>query len=412
VSRDPNRAPESSGRPHEHQDAWERPERAPDGVSLVRLATTVIRHRRAFVLLPLVAVSVFVLAPFLLRPPFTAVAAFTPQGASSVSQLSGLAAQFGFELPQAGDGESPAFYAQLLASRELLRRVALSEYTTRGGPGSRAVELAEVFGVEGDTEAVRLERTVNEIVDRLHVRTDLETGIVRYTISTPWPEISLQIAERILEGVNTFNLERRRSQASAEREFVAQQLEDAQADLIAAEDSLQAFLEANRRYENSPELRFAHDRIQRRVDLRQQVFAALARSYEEARIGEVRNTPVITIVEPPREPPTRDPTRLPLRIAVGLVLGTAAAALWALAREVIARTRIEEPDEYRQLEALKGQLAHEWGGIWRRMTRRIRRPDTVALMALLLSCAAPSLSARAPTTGHGYSGITFIAGSR
>jgi len=89
----------------------------------------------------------------------------------------------------------------------------------------------------------------------------------------------------------------RQSQAAAERGFTEERMAEAQEELRAAENELQRFLQNNRQFQNSPELVFQHDRLQRRVAMRQQVYTSLVQSYEQARIDEVPNTPVITVVE-------------------------------------------------------------------------------------------------------------------
>jgi len=47
-------------------------------------------------------------------------------------------------------------------------------------------------------------------------------------------------------------------------------------------------LERNRRYQNSPELTFRYERLQRQVSLRQQVFISLSESLKEETAEEVR----------------------------------------------------------------------------------------------------------------------------
>jgi uncharacterized protein involved in exopolysaccharide biosynthesis len=54
---------------------------------------------------------------------------------------------------------------------------------------------------------------------------------------------------------------------------------------------MQAFLQANRQWANSPDLTFQHDRLERDIALRQQVYTTLVQSFEQARISEVRDTP-------------------------------------------------------------------------------------------------------------------------
>lgn len=125
-------------------------------------------------------------------------------------------------------------------------------------------------------------------------------------------------------------------------------------------------LERNRRYEGSPGLTFRYERLQRRVNLRQQVFTPLSKSYEQAKIDEVRNTPVITVVEPPELPARPDPWRLKLKGLLGLILGGIVGVFWAFGREMMATSGERDPDDYAEFARLKEETKEDVGGLWSR----------------------------------------------
>jgi uncharacterized protein involved in exopolysaccharide biosynthesis len=97
-----------------------------------------------------------------------------------------------------------------------------------------------------------------------------------------------------------------------------------------AEDELQAFLQRNRDFRSSPQLSFAYDRLADNVSLRQQLYTAVAQAYEQARIEEVRDTPVITVVEAPMLPARPDPRPFFRAIAATVLLALVAARVLAL----------------------------------------------------------------------------------
>ena len=107
---------------------------------------------------------------------------------------------------------------------------------------------------------------------------------------------------RLLELVTEFNQERRQSQAAAERRFVEARREEAKGELEEAERNLQRFLEQNRSYESSPQLVFEAQRLQRSVDINQQLYTSLAQSYEQARIAETVTHPSLPSWTSPRRP--------------------------------------------------------------------------------------------------------------
>jgi uncharacterized protein involved in exopolysaccharide biosynthesis len=353
--------------------------------SLLRLVNVVLRHRRIVVGLPILLATIVCSYTLLTSRTWTASASFAPSEsqAAQMGQLAGIAAQFGFNIPMAASGESPEFYVALLRSGEIRRSAVRSAYrrVDQTQPDTTWItgDLVELFEIRGRSEHGRLEGAVEQLGRRMSVGTSPETGMVRLSVQTKWPELSVQVAERLLGLVNEFNLQTRQSQANAEREFVTLRLVEARAELAVAEDSMQAFLQSNRRIENSPQLGFDRDRLQRVVTLRQEVVISLAQALEQAKIEEVRNTPVITIVEEPYPPARPDRRRLIMKGLVSLALGLFLGIVVAFVVEFMTASRDRDPEryaEFRQLAAdSKRDVRGLWGGIRRRAGSRRGRAE-------------------------------------
>lgn len=333
------------------------------------LLNPLLRHPWIVMGVPLVLVALVAVTSLLQPPQFTARSAFVPQGGSEdVGRLSMLADQFGFDIGTTSQpATSPEFYAELLHSGEILEPAVVQTYrTTRMVDGDTTFvvgNLVERLDVRGETQEERVFRAVEELQERVHVETDLSAGIVSVSVTGPGPELSAAVNQRILEELNAYNLERRQSQAAAERRFVEERLEDAQEELLLAEEKLENFLESTRRFGESPRLRFERDRLQRQVDMRQQLYASLNQSYQQARIAEVRYTPLITIVERPRAPVEPDPRHLPIRIALALVVGLVAGMGAAYAVDYARGARLRESDEFQEFVLLRSRLLGPAGRI-------------------------------------------------
>lgn len=317
--------------------------RRDDEVSLWEVLAVLLRRRGTIVAITVVvAVAAGAFAHF--RPiTYTTSASFRPQGSeASNSQLLALANQFGVNVGGAsGDEASPAFYQELLTSRELLRRASDEPYSV-GGVGP--VRLKDLLEVEQDTEAQRDEEVIRWLREEaVSVSTGRETGTVTISVTTEWPDLSKAVAEKLLEEVSRFNLETRQSQAATERAFIEARVQAAQADLDAAEERLRLFLEANRQWANSPLLSFRHDGLMREVTLRQSVLTTLIQSYEQARISEVRDTPVITVLQSPYVPPRADARGRVLAVAIGLVLGGMLGIVAAFLVDAFRRPDTDDP---------------------------------------------------------------------
>lgn len=314
-----------------------------DEISLWEVLAVLLR-RRGTIVLCTILVSVLAVGVTLLRArTYTTEASFRPQGSeASASELIALASQFGVNVGSAGGDEaSPAFYAELLTSRAILERVTKERYEVEGVGSTMLKDLLEI---EEDTEPLRDDETIEWLRDNaVSVSTGRETGTVTVTVETEWPDLSKQIAENLLDEVARFNLDTRRSQAASERAFIESRVHNAEAELERAEEAQREFLEANRQFEDSPLLLFQHDGLQREVSLRQSVLTTLMQSYEQARISEVRDTPVITVLQVPFLPPGPDDRRLVLSAALGIILGGMAGIVLAFLVEAFRRPSAGDP---------------------------------------------------------------------
>lgn len=355
-------------------------EARPEPASVLRLLNVILRRRWIVALLPVALATIVCTFTLLRARTWTSSASFVPSGAQAggdLGRFAGLAAQFGVGLPGAMSGESPEFYQALLESGQLRRRAARTEYRivdeTEPDTTWTAGNLVDFFKIRGRTEPIRLDRAAEILGRRLTVSTSPETGQVRLAVQTERAELSAQIVDRLIALVNQFNLESRQSQVKAEREFVERQLAAGRGKLRSAENVLQTFLQENRRIENSPELRFERDRIQRNINVLQEVVVSLSQALEQARIEEVRNTPVITVVEAPFLPVRPDRLRLIAKglisLAAGLFLGIALAFIL----EFFADSRERDPDEYGEFRKLTTESRDDLSSLRRRLLSWLSR---------------------------------------
>lgn len=277
---------------------------------------------------------------------YTTSFSFVPQVSQDQSRagLASLAGQLGVSIGAAGGGtQSPQLYADLLRTRETLEPIIRDSVPLGAGRGR--VALPAFLRVTGARQEVVMEQTLKALRDRISSNVAIRTtGMVSVAVSTPEPSVSLEIATRLLRGVNDFNLKTRRSQAGEERRFTQARLVEARQSLRDAEDVLQAFLISNRQYSNSPQLEFQRTRLERDVGLHQQVVSGLAQSFEEARIREVRDTPVISVIERPTMAALPDPRGGLVIVTIGAGIGLLLGILGALLRDTLRRFRQSEDD--------------------------------------------------------------------
>jgi len=312
------------------------------------IATTLLRSRRVIIALGLGGAALGFTVGMLKTRTYASGATFVPQQPEiNNSSLALAASQFGFRLPQGNGSWGPPVYVELLRSWALLEPLALDTMVV-AEEGNKRVPMMDLLKVKADNPQRRLELTVRRLASIVDAREIKALGGVQLTVVTKWPSVSLQMAQALVSGVNRFNLEKRKSQAAAERQFVETQTSDAERALREAEDQLQEFLQRNRMPSNgSSELAFQRDRLQRDVSLRQQLYTTLVQSRAEARSREVRDTPVITVLEEPRLAVVPQSRRVALKTVVGGLMGGLVGMLIAFLSQGLAGAR-KTPDETAQ----------------------------------------------------------------
>jgi uncharacterized protein involved in exopolysaccharide biosynthesis len=352
------------------------PGNAPSGseeISILGLLVVILRYR-GLVALTAALLATIVVSVTLLRPrTYTSESTFMPQNKRNPTGLTGLAAQFGFTLPITDPGQSPAFYSDLAKSRSILGAVVESTYRYRSDSGVVEANLMAIYKSKGSTPGRRRDSAIRHLSDDIQANTVQKTGLVNLAVTSRHADLSLQINQRVLDLLNEFNLHTRQSQAAEERRFTERRLAEVRQELRAAEDRLQQFLQRNRDVLNAPELQFQRDRLQREVTMEQEVYTSLAQAVEQAKIEEVRDTPVLTTVQAPEAPVRPDKRGMIFKGLLALVGGLAiggALALWRAYAQNAARLGVPEVAE---LASLRSELAADLSHPWRALSRVLRK---------------------------------------
>jgi hypothetical protein len=118
------------------------------------------------------------------------------------------------------------------------------------------------------------------------------------------------------------------------------------------------FYEHNRSSQQAPRLMAEEDRLRREVDVRQEIYLTLNREYETARIDEVNDVPVITVIDPAVPPAEKSSPKRGMLAILAFVGGGVVAVVLAFGAEHADRLRREDDGEYRELRGrLRGLRA-------------------------------------------------------
>jgi uncharacterized protein involved in exopolysaccharide biosynthesis len=320
----------------------------------------------------LVAIAAAALAVSLIPPVYTANASFVaiasasglklPSGMGNLGGLGGFASQLGLGDPQ-DPSESPAFYNRLISSRELRTRLLQSRFADpRSASEGDSARLVDLMRIRNKDPQRRMELALRALERTMRVRHEDRTSMVFLATSTEWPGLSSAVANRTLELVGDFNQEQRRSRAGSKREFLERRVDYARSELSAAEDRQRRFLEENRVRRSSPTLLLIEEQHQREVDRAASLYLALQQQLEAARLEEVNDAALITVVDSAVTPRKAAWPRYGLLAMSTLIAGLILGVMLAGVATVLADWRAGHPQSDSELRGAVRAMRREIGG--------------------------------------------------
>jgi uncharacterized protein involved in exopolysaccharide biosynthesis len=284
-------------------------------------------HWRMVALLGVVGGTAAGAATYLITPSYESEAAFQAEASQSAplsGALAGLASQLGNL--QGGAQSNAQFFADLLTTDAVLRRVIHARFPWGGG----MTPLTTIYGLDSQPPAVRDAYAIGRLRAGVRANVNARTGVVRFTVSASTPQLAAALADSMLAALNATSIDLRRTRAAAERQFTSGRTDAARQELDSAERDLAAFNQRNRAITSSPRLQMEESRLRRAVDVAQQVYVQLRLQEEQAGLQEVRNTPSISVIDPPTVPVQRIRPRRKATVLLGTTIGLLMAGVWVL----------------------------------------------------------------------------------
>lgn len=330
-----------------------------DESNLLEILNVLLKRWRVVIGLPLVVAVVVLGTSFLIPPTYTSTTSFVPELRSESGVSAGLgmlAGQFGISFASAS--QSPRFYAEVAKSRGILDRLLLARY-----PDPRlkrqlgdSITLLALLRTGGRNRTDSLERGAKRLAGLVAVGVDAQTNIVTVKVEMRYPDLAAAVPNRLVGYLNDFNAQTRQSQARERRKFTEQRVAAGEQELRDAEEALKRFYQANRSWQESPQLVFEEGQLRRQVDLRQELYRTLQREYETARIQEVNDTPVITVIDAALVPQRKSSPTRRLWAIVAFVISGVFGVFLAFGAESLERAKREQGDAYRDLVSHTRQM--------------------------------------------------------
>jgi uncharacterized protein involved in exopolysaccharide biosynthesis len=285
--------------------------------------------------------------------------------------VAGLAAQLGMDVNGVDATQSPAFYAALIKTPDVLDRLVDTTFTTSTDPKPKT--LASTWKISNDNVGVTRRSVIDKLQKVVSSSVSQKLDLVVLRVTTGDPELSRQLAEAILRQVNWFNLQTRQSRAAAERQFDERLVAEVGADLRRAEDETQQFFQRNQQPRMSAELEMEKQRLTRHLEILNARYVSVVTAYDRARIDEVRDTPVITVIQRPRLPISADSRSLPRKTLLMFLLALALGSIAALVRHALASVRSSIDGDAKEFHQLLDETSGDVRRLWTIVGPRSRR---------------------------------------
>ncbi|MBI4726218.1 hypothetical protein HY768_03165 [candidate division TA06 bacterium] len=285
-----------------------------------------------------------------------------PAGKSSFSGLMNLASELGYSSSGEVIINSPQVIFRIVRSRILSEMLGKRVYFHSGK--NRALMLHEVFKIK-EKDPARREYFTHLALNRA-MTTSIDARIKSLDISLKVddPQIAAELMNAIVEELDNYNILYRNNKAKMNREFVEKRLKDTGDSLAKYEEALRLFREENRNVAQSPMLMLRQQRLVRRVNVSYELYLLLTKEYETAKLQEVRDTPVLDIIERARPLPVKSgPVRRKALMTVFL-LALVSGLFFLLAGEHLKKSGIIV--RLRQLEGYRA-ISRDLSAVFKRL---------------------------------------------
>ena len=277
------------------------PQSTPQEFTFFALLPEVWAKRRSIAILVTATTIISIVIVFLLPKLYTAEATILPELEKNkllgLGGMSDLAAVTGLSL-----GESPVskLYPMIITSARILREVIYGRYATLAV--SDSVDLIRFWKIDGDNEEEKFERALKKLRARMDVSFDNRLGTLALKVDLEEPRLAADVANKITNELDLYTRTKRRTSVTAQREFIEQRLQEVDQSLKNAENTLRSFREKNRRIVDSPQLMLEQGRLERDIQINSTIFVELKKQVEIAKIEEIKNIPIINVLDTARVP--------------------------------------------------------------------------------------------------------------
>ncbi len=252
---------------------------------------------------------------------------YQSESRSVSGSMGALAAFAGISL--GGNSNDMANYLpDIIYSRDLLTTIARTPWKSSklSADTSLAQTLDKWWKIKIDTTQPDSKEFTEEIVvatlasqkfGYIRFEKDPKSGIIKLSTEFEDPRISTDINQFLVNTLNDYVLHKMHFKASQNTEFISNRMKEAKQDLARAENAYYAFRKSNF-VRNDPMMSLEEERYQRNLAISQEMYLQFLKQYEMARIEELKESPVLDVLETAIRPRFPSRPNKKLYMAVGI----------------------------------------------------------------------------------------------
>lgn len=327
------------------------PDHAPRGEIDLPTALAALLERWRLLVGAVGAVSLAVLAVLLLMPQRYQAVMTLSTVSSSALQPGGLAASLLAAASQGGLQATPPFLVELMHMPGVLTQVAESKLSE--GSSERVIDrIARSSGAD----SIRVYRIPEVMQGLMRTSVQRETGTITLTVTHKDSVLARAVAQRLVDEVGRAFVQAAKAQANELRRAQQARVDSASRQLGQAQDNLIAFLRRNRAVPAYSPDAVVQQRLQRAVDLAQQVYGLAVTDREAAIAKELQDTPALVVIDslPRRLPPV--PRHRLLKLLLTVVFATTAVSFVIVFHETLRYPAGQRPDSLLRLRSAARRL--------------------------------------------------------
>ena len=286
-----------------------------------------------FVLVSLVSVYVFFLAPSV----YTSSAKILPisENNSNLSNLSGLASQFGMNLPTGGEIQWDELYPEIVRSEKLMEILVQKSFQTEKYQDEQT--LLQLLDIENNyrDESSKLKLAVEDLKEMIIVQKDRLSPVVSLHVEAFEPRLARDLATEVIAESGKILLDLKTKKVQEKRIFIEARIVEVFNALQEAEKAEEQFRLENKNIIQSPTLTMKIKRLFREVELQNSLYVSLKSQYENAKIEEVQEAAMIQVIDGPLKPVRLTSPRIAISLILALFFGLSLAVFIIYTKEFI-----------------------------------------------------------------------------